>query len=1411
MISYKSISFKLAILASITFLIIPNITMILAIIPAKTTLAENPNLPVDSLIWTTTEVISTDSTGTSYTPSLASESDGTVHIAWSDNTNYDGSGSDYDIFYKKYVPGTGWSITEVVSTESTSGSFDPSIAIGLDGIVHIAWIDSTNYHYSGIDYDVFYKRWVFETGWTTTEVVSTESIDNSENPSIAIGSDGTVHVTWQDYTDYGGSGSDCDIFYKKYMNGVGWTTTEAVSTESTSNSYAPSLAVGSDGTVHITWEDETNYGSSGTDKDILYKKWVMSAGWSTTEVVSTESTGASYRSSLDVRLDGSVHISWTDTTDYDGAGSDNDIFYRSWKLDKGWSTTEVVSTESTGSSFFSSLAIDPEGTVHITWQDSTDYDGSGFDYDIFYKRLVCSNGWTPTEVISTESTSGSYLPCLAVCSDGIIHIAWYDNTNYGGSGADQDIFFKSGKKDYSWTETIYIRVDGRIDPDTAPISTVDQITYTLTNNIVGIVPHSSAIAIERDNIIVDGAGYTLKSLAGAGYGVNVTGRTSVKVTNIRFEEYSIGIILNESNNCIVCSNNFPHYIDDYAIRLVDSSNNAISENTIYDIVDGYGIGLYNSFSNTISGNNVEGGVVNGGGITLQFSSNNTISGNTILYGCEQGLHLRESENNTIIENNIVNNNIGIELDYSLSNSIYHNNFANNTEQVSIVSEFSYWDNGYPSGGNYWSDYDIRYPTAEEMDDSGIWNTPYNIDENNQDNYPLMVPWQPPVNFVWGTTQVVSTESTGWSSIPSLAVGLDGTVHIAWSDNTNYGGSGSDEDIFYKKYVPGTGWSITEVVSTESSKGSLYPSLDLGPNGEIHIAWVDFTPYYGGSGTDWDIFYKRWTLESGWTTTEVVSTSDRYSDSPSLVVDADGKVHIAWQEAYVNSPSCIFYRRWSPCIGWSTVEMVADGTSNSIDPSLAVDSDGNIRIVWADNTDYGGSGTDYDIFHKMRSEEMGWIGFHEISRSAVDSFSPSLAVGPEGTLHVAWIEQNIFYSKNTIAGWKAAEMIPLVSSSSPMTLSLAVGSDGLVHLAWNDESSYGGSGNDSDVFYQRRSLVSGWTTTEVVSTESTEDSVYPVMAVDLDGSVHIAWYDWTNYDNCGTDQDIFYKKIEKRDQSKEDYYLVVRGSDNRIYYRTYDGSWGDWKVVPSGTTCDSPAAVVYDDKLYMVVRGINGNNLYFGNVNLVDDSFSGWSYITGSTLSKPILTCFESYDSLVLVVRGTDNKVYTCLYDVSSGTWNGWNQISTGSTNAAPAAVKIGNYVYIVVKGMDNGLYHGRLTVLSNVFSGWSWVGGSTPSDPVVTNYDKSKLYLVVRGWNNIIYYNTYNGISWSGYTSIPQATTSYQAYGPAASLTTEDQLNIVVLSSNGHLYHGTYDLNTEAWEPWSQLSGSTPCGPTLTN
>jgi hypothetical protein len=63
--------------------------------------------------------------------------------------------------------------------------------------------------------------------------------------------------------------------------------------------------------------------------------------------------------------------------------------------------------------------------------------------------------------------------------------------------------------------------------------------------------------------------------------------------------------------------------------------------------------------------------------------------------------------------------------------------VNNAGQVYTERSNNTWDDGYPSGGNYWSDYLTQYANATEIDHTGIGNTSYVIDANNIDRYPLM--------------------------------------------------------------------------------------------------------------------------------------------------------------------------------------------------------------------------------------------------------------------------------------------------------------------------------------------------------------------------------------------------------------------------------------------------------------------------------------------------------------------------------------------------------------------------------------------------------------------------------------------------------------------------------------------------
>jgi len=81
---------------------------------------------------------------------------------------------------------------------------------------------------------------------------------------------------------------------------------------------------------------------------------------------------------------------------------------------------------------------------------------------------------------------------------------------------------------------------------------------------------------------------------------------------------------------------------------------------------------------------------------------------------------------------------------SSRNTIYHNNFFGGC--WNYYAGPNSWDDGYPSGGNYWSDYTgvdlYNGPDQNIVGSDGIGDSPYEMDFDDIDYYPLMNPWTP---------------------------------------------------------------------------------------------------------------------------------------------------------------------------------------------------------------------------------------------------------------------------------------------------------------------------------------------------------------------------------------------------------------------------------------------------------------------------------------------------------------------------------------------------------------------------------------------------------------------------------------------------------------------------------------------
>jgi len=310
-----------------------------------------------------------------------------------------------------------------------------------------------------------------------------------------------------------------------------------------------------------------------------------------------------------------------------------------------------------------------------------------------------------------------------------------------------------------------------------------------TTIISGNVSEATVLVTEDD---VDICGFTIRNNM---YGwrnesILVNDANTLHIHDNVFADSFIGILLQASNNTIIENNliinccygiMFSIYSFKCSVsnnKLMqnhngiyfssDSGGNVISQNIIIENY-GHGIWISNSTNNLIVNNSISNN--DDVGIYIVHSSNNTIFNNSIYRSLKGGIFLHEG----CIKNEIINNTIteclyGLKLINSTNNKIFHNNFLSNFVQANLlegVNLDNLWNLDYPSGGNYWSDYvgiDLYSGPYQNISGSdGIGDTPYVIDVDNVDWYPLMNPW-PPLPYVgWKQTSYFFGSDKNWTS------------------------------------------------------------------------------------------------------------------------------------------------------------------------------------------------------------------------------------------------------------------------------------------------------------------------------------------------------------------------------------------------------------------------------------------------------------------------------------------------------------------------------------------------------------------------------------------------------------------------------------------------------------------------
>jgi len=704
-------------------------------------------VPSDAISWSVTQLTTN---GDNDSPRVSGSG-----IAW---RNYDRSGpGDYEVFY--HDGSVNVQVTDndvhdygpdIDGTTVVWGGADGTVSPDADTEVKV-WSGSGTTSLTANDYSdnnpLMSGSYIVWKAWPGTGNVlrlyngsSTNDIPASGDAS-AYQIDGN-RVVWHYY-----DGEDAEIFYFD-----GSTTTQL--TNNSTNDFDPVI----EGDI-IAW-----YGGSGSSQEI-YIYDISTAG-----PVTAITNNSNSDQLPDISGNFIVWRGWD--------GSDYEIFY--YNLVDG--TTHQV----TDNAYPDSHDAPPKiGGSLIVWEAKVD--GSTTEiavYDILTQQsyLLTSNGvWD-----RYPETSGQ---TIAWTSEGEIYKAVRAIHN-----TDKDQYYSS--------------IQAAID-DADPCDTINVGSGTY-DEVLTIDKALTLAGQDRDTTTIDGGGGSGDVIQVSANYVNISGFTVTGAGGTGHPDYNAGILFSNVQSCRIencrstannrkgiylfsssnneilnndCSSN-----DYYSIRLSSSSNNKIEGNICTNSACGVSL-TSSSMNNDILNNNCSSNWANG--LLLDASSNSNIldnnnctgtgstyeavrihaaTGNTIK-NCtcshsNYGIHLTSAGGNHIYNNEISNTNTyGIRILSASNNVVCNCNFLNNTNHAIDTTGSNFWDNGYPSGGNYWDTYtgadDYHGPDQDILGPDGIVDAPYTGSSGVTDNYP------------WVAQYGIKLEISGYITLAEGGAGLEG--------------------------------------------------------------------------------------------------------------------------------------------------------------------------------------------------------------------------------------------------------------------------------------------------------------------------------------------------------------------------------------------------------------------------------------------------------------------------------------------------------------------------------------------------------------------------------------------------------------------------------------------------------------
>jgi len=354
-----------------------------------------------------------------------------------------------------------------------------------------------------------------------------------------------------------------------------------------------------------------------------------------------------------------------------------------------------------------------------------------------------------------------------------------------------------------------------------------------------------------------------------------------------------------------------------------------------------------------------------------------------------------------------------------------------------------------------------------------------------------------------------------SFTPQIAVDAAGTIYMAWEDDT----ANFNSNILFSRSTDGGVTFLPTPAPKQVSNSlgcSFSPVMAVDAGGNINIVWEDSgdcsfrtSNIFFSRSTDGGVTFSTPTNLSATMTTALFSL-------PQIAVDTAGNINVVW-ESDTGNLAIWFSGSSDGGATFSSPNMVSTNTGGSLNPQIAVDKNGSINVVWEDDI-----ANHSDISFSRSTDNGAHFSLlrnlsNPLGNCIANSNTPRIGLDAAANINVVWTNDcggnfDIFLSRSADNG--ATFSFPKNLSATPGLSGnpqLFVDGAGSINVVWEEST-------PADILFVRSGDAGATFSSAQNLSHNSGSSTNARLTVDATANINVAWEDTTP-----GNQDIFFTR------------------------------------------------------------------------------------------------------------------------------------------------------------------------------------------------------------------------------------------------------------------------------------------------